>query len=90
MTEKNSLTTYSCVVIKIKKKSIKMAPHIFESKAGKEPLFFLACVEWQDTTYKMKLYYCHQLLFDHGAEADSKCGSQRNRYTMTTLSLRRK
>lgn len=67
-----------------------MAPHIFESKAGKEPLFFLACVEWQDTTYKMKLYYCHQLLFDHGAEADSKCGSQRNRYTMTTLSLRRK
>ena len=28
------------------KNSIKMAPHIFKSKAGWEPLFLLACVTW--------------------------------------------
>lgn len=40
--------------------------------------------------YKMKLHYRHQLLYDYEPEADSKYGSQRNRYTITKLSLRNK
>lgn len=70
------------------KNSIKMAPHIFKSKVGWKLLFLFVYVAWQDISYKMKLYSCHQLLIDHKPEADSKYGSQRN--TMIKLSLRTK
>lgn len=37
----NALTTYEYFYILSRKTSIKMAPHVFESNTGWDPLFFL-------------------------------------------------